>query len=170
MGQKKGAIGMRHLTEKCLWGLALYFAAALSAGPAVAAELYIYPNKGQSQEQQSRDRYECHHWAVQQTGYDPTRAQATQAPPPPPPQGGAIKGAAGGAALGAIGGAIAGDAGTGAAIGAATGGVFGGMRQRQQTKQQQQAQAQQSAHQGAAAGSYQRAMGACLSGRGYTVQ
>ena len=161
---------MRYLTEKRLLGLALCFAAALCAGPIMAAELYIYPNKGQSQEQQSRDRYECHLWAVQQSGYDPTRAQATQAPPPPPPQGGALKGAAGGAALGAIGGAIAGDAGTGAAIGAATGGVFGGMRQRQQTKQHQQAQAQQSSQQSAAANNYQRALGACLSGRGYTVQ
>lgn len=168
MGHKKGTSGMRHLTAKRSWGLALCFAAALSAGPVTAAELYIYPNKGQSQEQQSRDRYECHVWAVQQTGYDPTRAQATQAPPPS--QGGALKGAAGGAALGAIGGAIAGDAGTGAAIGAATGGVFGGMRQRQQTKQHQQAQAQQSSQQSAAASSYQRALSACLSGRGYTVQ
>ena len=161
---------MRHLTEKRLWGLALCFAAALSAGPVIAAELYIYPNKGQSQEQQSRDRYECHLWAVQQTGYDPTRAQATQAPPPPPPRGGAIRGAAGGAAVGAIGGAIAGDAGTGAAVGAATGGLIGGVRQRQQTKQQQQAQAQQTAQQSAAAQNYQRALSACLSGRGYTVQ
>jgi hypothetical protein len=170
IAQKKGATGMRNLTKQSLLGLALCFAAALSAGPAMAAELYIYPNKGQSQEQQSRDRYECHLWAVQQTGYDPTRAQATQAPPPPPPQGGALKGAAGGAALGAIGGAIAGDAGKGAAIGAATGGLIGGMRQRQQVQSQQQAQAQKGAQPTAAASSYQRAMSACLSGRGYTVQ
>ena len=160
---------MRYPNEHCVWVLALCLAAALSAGPITATELYIYPNKGQSQEQQSRDRYECHLWAVQQTGYDPTKAQATQTPPSPS-GGGALKGAAGGAALGAIGGAIAGDAGTGAAIGAATGGVFGGMRQRQQTKQHQQAQAQQSAQQSAAAGNYQRALSACLSGRGYTVQ
>jgi hypothetical protein len=44
------------------------------------------------------------------------------------------------------------------------------MRQRQQTKQQQQAQAQQTAQQSAAASHYQRALSACLSGRGYTVQ
>lgn len=160
---------MRHPTENRLWGLTLCLAAALSAGPVLAAELYIYPNKGQSQEQQSRDRSECHLWAVQQTGYDPSKTQATQAPPPSPSGGGAVKGAAGGAALGAIGGAIAGDAGKGAAIGAATGGVFGGMRQRQHTRQHQQAQAQQAAQQSAAAGNYQRALSACLSGRGYTV-
>jgi hypothetical protein len=44
------------------------------------------------------------------------------------------------------------------------------MRQRQQTKQQQQAHAQQSAQQSAAASNYQRALSACLNGRGYTVQ
>jgi uncharacterized protein HemX len=159
---------MRNLSRRRLFELALLFTAALSTGPARAADLYIYPNKGQSQEQQSRDRYECHLWAVQQSGYDPTKSQATQAPPPQ--QGGVVRGAAGGAALGAVGGAIAGDAGKGAAVGAATGGVFGGMRQRQQTKQQQQAHAQQSAQQSAAASNYQRALSACLSGRGYTVQ
>ena len=35
--------------------------------------LFIYPSKGQSQEQQADDRYACHSWAVSQTGYDPTR-------------------------------------------------------------------------------------------------
>ncbi len=37
-----------------------------------------YPSIGQSDEQQGRDRYECHNWAVQQSGFDP--AQATRAP------------------------------------------------------------------------------------------
>ena len=32
----------------------------------------IYPRKGQSEEQQAKDRYECHTWAVGQTNYDPT--------------------------------------------------------------------------------------------------
>jgi opacity protein-like surface antigen len=35
----------------------------------------IYPKNGQSQEQQSADRYECHSWAKAQTGYDPTLTQ-----------------------------------------------------------------------------------------------
>jgi hypothetical protein len=34
--------------------------------------LFVYPKNGQSTEQQAKDRYECHRWAVQQTGYDPT--------------------------------------------------------------------------------------------------
>jgi hypothetical protein len=114
---------------------------------------YVYPARGQSPEQQNRDQYECHNWAVAQTGVNPTAAAAA------PPQGGAVRGAARGAAVGAIGGAIAGDAGKGAAIGAATGGVFGGMRQAGQRAQQQNANA-----------AYQQALRACLTGRGYSVQ
>jgi hypothetical protein len=35
-------------------------------------QLFIYPKNGQSAEQQQTDRYECHHWAVSQSGFDPT--------------------------------------------------------------------------------------------------
>ena len=42
-----------------------------------SAEVYAYPKSGQSDEQQSTDRYECHKWAVAQSGYDPTRGQAS---------------------------------------------------------------------------------------------
>ena len=35
-------------------------------------QLFIYPRLGQSEQQQATDRYECHRWAVSQTGYDPT--------------------------------------------------------------------------------------------------
>jgi hypothetical protein len=157
---------MSHVTAHGILGLGLLLALALGGAPAVGAQLYVYPNKGQSSEQQSRDRYECHLWAVQQSGYDPTQAQTAQSPSPPPPRGGVFRGAAGGAAVGAVGGAIAGDAGKGAAIGAATGGLIGGVRQRNQTMKQQQAQAQQSA----ASNAYNRALSACLGGRGYTVK
>jgi hypothetical protein len=160
---------MRHLNPTVLLGMALWLAACLGGGYVQGADLYIYPNKGQSSEQQSRDRYDCHTWAVQQTGFDPTSAQAS-APPPPPPKGRIFKGAARGAAVGSIGGAIAGDAGTGAAVGAATGGLIGGMKQRGQAQQQQQAQANQAAQQQGASAGYNRALSACLSGRGYTVK
>jgi hypothetical protein len=42
--------------------------------------LFIYPKNGQSSEQQASDRYECHHSAVEQSGYDPTRAGGGVAP------------------------------------------------------------------------------------------
>ena len=43
-----------------------------------AQRLFIYPNLGQSPERQASDEYECHRWAVEQTGYDPTLAAAGQ--------------------------------------------------------------------------------------------
>jgi uncharacterized protein DUF6515 len=36
-------------------------------------EIFVYPKNGQTEEQQATDRYECHAWAVQKTGFDPTR-------------------------------------------------------------------------------------------------
>lgn len=42
--------------------------------PPASNELFVYPKSGQSTEQQARDRYECHHYAVEQTGYDPTQS------------------------------------------------------------------------------------------------
>lgn len=38
-------------------------------------DLFIYPKNGQSEEQQATDRYECHRWAADQTGFDPTKSQ-----------------------------------------------------------------------------------------------
>lgn len=34
--------------------------------------LFIYPKKNQSEEKQAADRYQCHRWALKQTGFDPT--------------------------------------------------------------------------------------------------
>lgn len=50
--------------------------------PAAAAsdELFIYPAAGQTAEQQANDRFECHDWASEQTGYDPTRVAGGVAP------------------------------------------------------------------------------------------
>lgn len=152
----------------------------LLTGSARAQDIYAYPAKGQSQAQQDRDRYECHSWAAKQTGFDPSRSQAAASDRPAasntpiPPQGHVVRGAARGATLGAVGGAIAGNAGTGAAAGAAMGGLAGGMRRRQQRLQQNQQQ-QQATSQAAANSqqsqrtAYHRAMAACLTGRGYTV-
>jgi hypothetical protein len=116
-----------------------------------------------------QDKYACYKWAKEQTGFDPMQTPtATSAPPPE--KGGALRGAAGGAALGAIGGAIAGDAGKGAAIGAATGGVIGGVRRHQSRKEQDQWAQDQSANYSQRRYEYNRAWGACLEGRGYTVR
>lgn len=42
--------------------------------PPPAQNVFVYPKKGQTAEQQAKDRYECHVWAVDQTGFDPTTA------------------------------------------------------------------------------------------------
>ena len=39
-----------------------------------SGQLFIYPRNGQSEKQQAEDRYQCHSWAVGQTGYDPTKS------------------------------------------------------------------------------------------------
>lgn len=36
-------------------------------------DLFIYPKNGQSEEQQGKDKYECHSWAASQSGFDPTQ-------------------------------------------------------------------------------------------------
>ncbi|AKH22145.1 hypothetical protein AAY24_08520 [Sedimenticola thiotaurini] len=46
--------------------------APVVADPA-SDELFVYPRQSQSAEQQANDRFECHEWASDQTGYDPTR-------------------------------------------------------------------------------------------------
>ncbi len=50
------------------------------APPGGADDLFIYPQSGQSAEQQATDKYQCHQWAVGQSGFDPTQS-AGGAPP-----------------------------------------------------------------------------------------
>ena len=152
------------------------FILMFAIGDALAKDVVIYPAKGQSQEQLDKDKFECYSWAKQQTGFDPMQQPQSTQPPPQQqaPQGGVVRGGARGAAVGVVGGAIAGNAGRGAAIGAATGAMVGGMRRRDQQRQQQQAE-QQWAQQQAATyqknrDGYNRAYGACLEGRGYSVK
>src|SRR3979490_808744 len=75
-------------------------------GPA-PQRVFVYPANGQSAEQTDRDRYECHVWAVQQTGVDPSRADASAyervvVQPANPPGSGTAVGLIGGAILGSI--------------------------------------------------------------------
>jgi len=44
------------------------------------AEVYAYPQNGQTEEQQSNDKYECHTWARSQTGFDPTVSNSSGSP------------------------------------------------------------------------------------------
>jgi hypothetical protein len=148
--------------------VAIAIALAFSA-PALAQKPIVYPAKGQSSQQKSKDDKECLAWAQQNTGIDP---KAASAPPPQqtgPAVGGGerVRGAARGAVGGAVVGGIAGDAGTGAAVGAAAGTMAGGARaRRNQAAQNQQAVQQQQD----TLNTYYRAYGACMEGRGYTIK
>jgi outer membrane lipoprotein SlyB len=149
--------------------------------PAPSTQVYVYPTGGQSEAQLDRDRYECHAWAVKQSGFDPSLAQVpshqrVQVMPSPPPAVDVAAGAATGAIVGA---AVSRprDAGGGAIIGAIAGAVLGaatGSAREQQAEAIQhrydERDSQASARLAQQAGGYRRALGACLEGRGYTVK
>jgi hypothetical protein len=138
----------------------------IASGSAWGQQVFIYPQKGQSPQQQAQDTGECQAWATQQTGGPMAAAPMATAPAP---TASPLRGAARGAAVGAVGGAIGGDAGKGAAIGAASGAMIGGMRRRDQMQQQEAAQAQNQQMQAAQSETYKRALASCLGAKGYSV-
>ena len=148
----------------------------LPNGPAHAQDVYAYPKEGQSQEQQEKDEFECYKWAKEKSGVDPAQAQQASGPPPrerstgPGVLGGAAIGAGGGALIGA---ATGGNVGTGAAVGAIGGGLIGGVHSERQKsknkKDREEYERQQAANKQGARSSYNRAYGACMESRGYTV-
>jgi len=129
---------------------------------------YIYASKGQTQEQQDRDKYECNQWAVSQSGFDPSNPSLTSTSSQQA-QDRAGGGAARGAAVGAVGGAIEGDPGARAASGAARGGVFGAIRRRRERNEAEQEQERAQTASASSLESYNRALAACMQGRGYAV-
>jgi hypothetical protein len=141
---------------------------------AVPSRIMVYPAQGQSPEQLERDRYECHTWAVQQTGVDPSRSgvpagERVVVEPANPPGAGTAVGAIAGAILGA---AIAGprDAGFGAVFGGITGAAIGASSDanaQAQANYEQRRLDQNYAHGAQAASNYRRAISACLDARGY---
>ena len=150
--------------------------------PEQFVEVVAYPAQGQSDQQLDRDRYECHGWAVKQTGFDPSMA----ATPPhqrvvvvqggPPPGAQVANGAVTGAVLGAIV-SNPGNSGAGALIGGILGATIGAVGESQRTAATQRvvqdAQSRNAAEYSAQeqrASDYRRALGACLAGRGYTVR
>lgn len=143
--------------------------------------VYFYPTKGQSEAQQERDRYECYLWAVKQSGFDPGQAQLAphqrvEVTPAAPPGSDAAAGAVGGAIVGSMMSSHH-DRGFGMVFGALTGAMLGAASdaaRQQQAEQIQQhydaKEAQRYARLEKQSRDYQRAMTACLEGRGYTVR
>lgn len=134
----------------------------------------VFPAKGQSQQKQKEDEFECYKWAIQQSGIDPMNLPDIQAPAPTETSstGEALKGAAAGAAAGAaIGAIVGGGAGEGAAIGGITGVIAGRRRGKKQMEaESQQTQASVSAQQQEIRTRYLRAFAGCIEGKGYSVK
>lgn len=153
---------------------------------AATLDVYVFPTKGQTEQQQSTDEASCYNWAVQNTGSDPfalqkqsqqQQQQAAQAQQQiaQSGKGAGAAGAVGGAAAGALIGEIAGhDAGAAAGWGALTGAVIARHRTRRakeeasQEVQQQSQQAQQlTAEQ---MGNFKKAFSVCLEAKNYMVK
>jgi hypothetical protein len=128
--------------------------------PVTAEPMYFYPEKGQDDARQDRDRYDCYRWAVSQSGFDPGMTAVTLPPSAPritPSRDGSQ--VAAGAVTGAVIGSVTssrhhpGDAVVIGAIFSAT------------------SQSNQAARQAALAplNGFRRAMGACMAGRGYRI-
>jgi len=152
-------------------------AAVASVSVAFAAEdlaaLRVDPQRGQSTDQLRRDRYECHNWAIEQTGQTPIAPSEDREEPSDAKAdkraeraGRALMGAAIGSVIGGIAGSgrswrHANDAVlTGAAVGAGVGAATAGSGK---------ARRKDKAEPAPEASDYLRALSACLEGRGYTV-
>jgi hypothetical protein len=164
----------------------LFSAGVLSASEAVGQDLFIYPAGGQSEDQQRRDSLECRLWAIDQTGFDPTapvQDNPVSGPGPAqvPAQGpGLARSTARGAVVGTAAGAIAGNTGRGALAGAAGGAILstarlGDQRRAQQqvsddwARQQQIRDLEQQQLLTYRRQMFNRAVTACMEGRGYSV-
>lgn len=157
-------------------------------GAAAEGKLMIYPAKGQSEQQQSDDRYACHLRAVEQSGFDPANppAELSQAPisvkvADNPKEGATGKGAAAGAVAGAAIGSRSHDTVGGAVAGAIAGAAIGGaIEAGGQDKARQEAEAEAKRLAAARADArakleqsrtaYRASIQACLEARGYVVR
>ncbi len=160
---------------RALGSIGLTFAAFCAAAAARAdvdlATLQVTPERGQSADQARRDRYECHNWAVEQSGVVPRERPSRDDKSDSDRAKRAERVAR----------AIA-----GAALGGALGGIIGTTRDRHHRNADDAVLA--GAAVGAAVGAatakgpddsgkpspsldedYLRALSACLEGRGYTV-
>lgn len=138
--------------------------------------MYFYPEQGQPDTQQDRDRFECYRWANQQTGLDPGMTPIRQplGPQPMPPVRDGADVVAGGITGAALGAAVSSPrhAGENAVIGALLGFTLGAIAQESRAQAMERAQARQQAAAASAQvpiDNFRRAMSACMQGRGYRV-
>jgi len=157
------------LDKSRILGLAVVATALVTPGAVLATDLEtleVTPLREQSAAQSRRDRYECHNWAVEQTGVQPVREdpEAERAADREQRVNKVISGAAIGAVLGGI---LRGrDSGRhsdvsdgaleGAVAGAAAGAIAGQIASKRDEPE--------------ATDDYIRALAACMTGRGYELK
>jgi len=158
--------------------LLLFFSGFLAC-PVGAQDPIVYPAEGQSEDQIEKDRYQCYSWAKDQTGFDPMKTPTTTSGPPSKEKevwGAGKTGVAGGATGAIIGGATKGKKGAvrGGLIGAAGGALIGGARSSSQRNREAQKRKEWERKEAnnyvRARNEYNRAFGACMEGRGYSVK
>jgi len=139
--------------------------------PAPPAPMYFYPELSQDERRQDRDRYECYRWSVRESGVDPGMTPVRHVPP----SYGAVRHGGevvAGAATGAIVGAAVSSprrTGEGLVLGAIFGSLIGAAAQESRVQAAEAAYARRIAHQQVPLDNFRRAMGACMTGRGYRV-
>ena len=147
--------------------LAVLCGLCFTATSMAADELIIFPNAGQTGEQQEADKFACYGWAKNQSGFDPMAPPTTTAPPPKK------EAKKGGTGRGLLRGGIVGGS-DGAKKGAGAGAVMGTARRNDQkrndAKSQQAWEQEQVAIYSANRDLYNRNYGACLEGKNYTVR
>lgn len=135
-------------------------------------QVMVYPSGGQSEAQLDRDRYECHLWAVRQSGFDPSRPGVpldAQVRVEPASGANTAAGAIFGAILGsALGGPR--DGGFSTVAGALVGAAVGNSADQANAANVQAQRAAVADEQRGSTEGYRRAITACLEGRGYTVK
>jgi len=76
--EKKRNSNKSVLAASAVFACVLWLGGFLETVPTAQGEdMYVYPKQGQDKAQQDKDTYECHSWAVQQTGFDPTKPPST---------------------------------------------------------------------------------------------
>lgn len=137
----------------------LLIAALLLGGTSNAiggAEMFAYPKKGQTREQQQADRQTCETWADQQTASSPgAESRHSQERM----RGGPLRGAMRGRMIGEA---------SGESNAAAMGGGMAGMMRRRIEQKREEEQPRQAYH--GKTDAHSRAYKACMEGRGYTVE
>ncbi len=157
----------------------ILFLSAWLIGPVYAEDPIFYPAKGQSEDQLEKDQYECYTWAKKRTGFDPMKTPTTKTAPPAKEE--KVLGTGETALIGGAGGAIIGGI-AGGGKGALAGGLIGGtggalvgsarsseQREREERKQREWEQKEANSY-ARDRNQYNRALGACMEARGYTVR